>query len=70
VAGCGIDESTTHLFLHCATFGALWQHIRAWIGVLSADPHDTCEHFIQFTHYTGHSKARRSFLQLIWLLCV
>jgi hypothetical protein len=34
------------------------------------DPHNISEHFIQFTHYTGHSKVRRSFLELIWLLCV
>jgi len=62
VAGCGIEESATHLFLHYATFGSLWQHIRSWIGVSGVDLHNICEHFIQFTHYTGHSRARRSFM--------
>jgi len=35
-----------------------------------ADPLNMADHFIQFTHSTGHSKARQSFHQLIWLLCV
>jgi len=28
------------------------------------------DHFTQFIHSSDHFKARRSFLQLIWLLCV
>jgi hypothetical protein len=28
------------------------------------------DHFIQFIHLSGVGKARRSFLQLLWLLCV
>jgi hypothetical protein len=70
MAGCGIAETANHLFLHCTTFGEVWHHIRAWIGVSGVDPHDLSDHFIQFINCTGHSKARRSFLQLIWLLCV
>jgi len=27
------------------------------------------DHFLQFTYLTGGGKARRSFMQLIWLLC-
>jgi len=38
VSGCGIDESTPHLFLHCPVFGSLWQHIRSWLGVSGSDP--------------------------------
>jgi hypothetical protein len=70
VSRCGIDEFVSHLFLHCEVFGSLWQYIRSWIGISGVDPHNISEHFYQFTHSTGHSKARRSFLQLIWLLCV
>jgi len=70
VSGCGNDESASHLFLHCAVFGSLWQHIRSWIGVYGADTQNISDHFHQFIHYTGHSKARRSFIQLLWLLCV
>lgn len=70
VAGCGHGESASHLFLHCDIFGSLWQHIKSWIGVSRVDPHSLRHHFIQFTHYIGDSKTRRSFLQLIWLLCV
>ena len=70
VSGCGMAKPASHLFLHCEVFGSLWQHIRSWIGVSGEDPQNISEHFYQFTHYTSHSKARRSFLQLIWLLCV
>jgi len=70
VSGCGNAESASHLFLHCDVFGSLWQYIRCWIGVSRADPQSIRDHLHQFTHFTGHSKARRSFLQLIWLLCV
>jgi len=70
VSGCGKDESSTNLFLHCDVFGLLWLHIRSWIGVYGANSQNISEHFHQFIHYTGHSKARRSFLQLLWLICV
>jgi len=70
VSGCGQVESAPHLFLHCAVFGSLWQHIRSWIGVSGADPFNLIDHFFQFIHYTGSSKSRRLFLQLLWLLCV
>jgi len=70
VASCGHDESAPHLFLHCVTFGTLWWHIRSWIGVSGVEPNDICEHFFQFIHCTGHSRTRRFFLHLVWLLCV
>jgi hypothetical protein len=59
-----------HLFLHGNVFGSLWQHIRSWIGVSGVDPLTIREHFIQFINYTGYSKKRMYFLQLIWLLGV
>jgi len=70
IAGCGHDESASYLFLHCDIFGSLWQQVRSWIGVSGVEPHDICDHFVQFIHYTGSAKKRTSFLQLIWLLCV
>ncbi|RHN68759.1 hypothetical protein MtrunA17_Chr3g0117361 [Medicago truncatula] len=65
VTGCGKEESAPHLFIHCATFSTLWHHIRSWIGMSGVNPFNIDDHFIQFTHSTGHSKARQSFLQLI-----
>jgi len=70
VTGCGLEESAPHLFIHCPIFGTLWQHIRSWIGMSGVDPLTIDDHFTQFIHSSGHSKARRFFLQLIWLLCV
>jgi hypothetical protein len=39
-------------------------------SILGADAYNNSDHFLQFIHFTGYSKAHRSFLQLIWLLCV
>jgi len=36
--------------------------------VAGVDPLNITDHFLQFIHYTGSSKARRAFLQLLWLL--
>ncbi|GAU31093.1 hypothetical protein TSUD_322300 [Trifolium subterraneum] len=70
VIGCGAVESAQHLFLSCSTFGSLWAFIRSWIGFSSADSHALHDHFVQFTSSAGSLRARRSFLQLIWLACV
>jgi len=70
VTGCGHDESADHLFLHCDVFGALWHHVRLWLGFLGVDYQSIGPHFVHFTNYFGGLKLRRSFLQLIWLLCV
>jgi len=70
VSGCGNEESAAHLFLQCHVFGSIWYQIRLWISVSGVDTDNIREHFQQFLHYTGHSKARRSFLQLLWLLCI
>ncbi|XP_024642310.1 uncharacterized protein [Medicago truncatula] len=69
VAGCGHPESAQHLFLLCNTFGSLWHLVRDWIGCYGVDTDNIFDHFLQFTHLTGGGVARRSFMQLIWLLC-
>ena len=62
IAGCGHDESASHLFLHCDIFGSLWQNVRSWIGVSRVEPYEICDHFFQFTHYTGSAKKHTSLL--------
>ncbi|PNX56077.1 70 kDa peptidyl-prolyl isomerase, partial [Trifolium pratense] len=70
VFGCGAAESAHHLFLSCSIAGSLWDLVRAWIGISLVDFTTMRDHFVQFTASTGGSRARRSFLQLIWLVCV
>ena len=70
VAGCDHDETASHLFLHCVEFCSLWQYITQWLGVAGAVPSNLNDQLIQFIHCTSHSKKWKSFLQLIWLLCV
>jgi len=45
VAGCGHDEPASYLFIHCDVFGALWQHIRSWVGISGDDPLSIQDHF-------------------------
>ncbi|GAU42955.1 hypothetical protein TSUD_142920 [Trifolium subterraneum] len=70
VCGCGAAESTQHLFLSCSTFGSIWASVPSWIDITSADPTALRDHFVQFTYSAGGSRARRSFLQLIWITCI
>jgi len=42
--------------------------VRDWIGFSGVDTNVVSDHFVQFVHSTGGSKATKSFLQLIWLL--
>jgi hypothetical protein len=63
VSGCGDSESAQHLFLSMAL-------VRSWIGFSAVDTHTLPDHFVQFTYSAGGLRARRSFLQLIWLACV
>jgi hypothetical protein len=67
-AGCGQVETADHLFMSCSSFVSLWQLVRHWIGFAGADTNNVVDHFVQFIRMTGAGKAKRSFLQLIWLL--
>jgi hypothetical protein len=67
---CGEAESAKHLVLSCPVFAPLWNSIKSWIGISSADPDRLHDHFIQFTHSSGGLRARGSFLQLVWLCCI
>ncbi|GAU51437.1 hypothetical protein TSUD_413370 [Trifolium subterraneum] len=70
VSGCGAAESTHHLFISCSTFGSLWALVCSWIDMTSVESTSLWDHFVQFVSSAGGSRARRSFLQLIWLACV
>ncbi|CAJ2678024.1 unnamed protein product [Trifolium pratense] len=70
VSGCGEVETAHHLFLYCSSFGSLWSLVTSWIGSSSVTAQTLSEHFVQFTDSAGGSRARRSFMQLVWLVCV
>ncbi|KEH24042.1 hypothetical protein MTR_7g102890 [Medicago truncatula] len=70
VSGCDHVETAEHIFLNCTTFASLWQHVREWIGFVGVDSDNISDHFLQFTLMTGPGKAKCSFLQLIWLMCI
>jgi len=72
-AGCVVGrdhlETSQHLFLSCDFYDSLWQEVQSWLGVSGPDPHSISKHLYQFTHLAGGLRARRSFLQTVWLLC-
>ncbi|AES98423.1 transmembrane protein, putative [Medicago truncatula] len=55
--GCGEIETDTHLFLSCSIFGKVWQLVRRWLGVHSADPLTIIDHYIQFGTSSGLAKS-------------
>jgi hypothetical protein len=69
VTDCGGVETVHHLFLPCPVFTPLWSLVRSWVGVSSADPLLIHDHFLQFVHSAGAPRARRFFMQLLWLCC-
>jgi len=57
-------------FYRADFFGSIWPLVQSWIGFAGADHHFIIDHFPQFIFSTSGLKARRSFLQLVWLLTV
>ncbi|PNX77538.1 kinesin-like protein, partial [Trifolium pratense] len=70
VSGCGVAESAYHLFISYSFFGSLWTLVRTWIDISSTGSTTIRDHFVRFTYSTGGSRARRSFLPLIWLASI
>jgi len=70
VAGCGFQESSQHLFLHCNVFGSVWHFIYKWIGVVVVTPYTVPDHFNQFSYSGDVSKVRRWIIQVIWFASV
>jgi len=70
VTGCELHESEWHLFLSCSFFSQLWQLVRNWLCVHSADPAHILDHFIQFSSSIGFGTSRCSFMHLIWFATI
>ncbi|PNX74374.1 70 kDa peptidyl-prolyl isomerase, partial [Trifolium pratense] len=70
VSGCREAETAHHLVISCSTFGSLWDLVCTWIGVTPTGSTSIRDHFVQFTSLAGGTRARRSFMQLVWLAIV
>ncbi|CAJ2632137.1 unnamed protein product [Trifolium pratense] len=70
VAGCGEAESANYLFISCSFFGSIWALVCTWIDIPLTNSSTIRDHFVHFTSSAGGSRARRSFLQLVWLVSV
>jgi len=70
VSRCGAVETCQHLFVSCPIFGELWLRVHAWIGIDGADSYDIADHFVQFSYLAEVTASKRSFMQLLWLLCI
>jgi len=66
IADCNSIETTNHLFLHCSTFGSVWQCLLRGLGFSTALPLGVIYHFNQFSWDDGAVKDRRTILQVIW----
>jgi hypothetical protein len=70
VGDYGEMETSSHLLLHCHSFGSVWYFILRWLGIYSVMPFDVPSHFIQFSFLGGAAKSKRSILQAIWYATV
>ncbi|XP_024628870.1 uncharacterized protein [Medicago truncatula] len=68
--GCGLVETSQHLFISCDFYGTLWFKVRSWLGVSGPYHIHVPEHFFQFSYSAGGVRARCSLMQLVWLLSV
>jgi len=48
--GCGFQETTSHLFLNCATFGNLWVSVSQWLHITFVAPEVLRDHLLWFGH--------------------
>jgi len=69
-AGCGFQETENHLFLSCPLFDQIWQLVRNWLCVYSADHYNIVDHFYQFGTIFGGAKSRRSHAFVLARLCL
>jgi hypothetical protein len=63
-------EIAHHLFLSCPVHASSWHLLRDWVGTSAADPYLLHDHFVQFVYSAGGTRARRSFMPLLWLCCI
>jgi len=66
VSGCGQQKLETHLFFTCPLFGQLWELVRKWLCVYSANPSNILDHFYQFGTYASIGKFQYSLMHFIW----
>jgi len=64
--GCGSEETSAHLFLHCNIFCSIWHYISRWFGLSMVIHFSVGDHYNQFTIDGGVTKAHRSILQVLW----
>jgi hypothetical protein len=62
VGGCGLVETSTHLFFHCNFFASVWNFILQWLGITSAFCQDVALHFAQFRSLGGVTRSSQSIL--------
>jgi len=70
VSRCGSLKNSSHLLLHCNTFGSVWHFIYRWLGISPATPYSVTDNFSQFIFAGGGAKARQSIMQVLWFATV
>lgn len=70
VGGCGVVETTDHLFIVCDLFGKVWFLVCQWLGISFVFPGAIKDHYFQFIHVAGMPQAVHSYLKIIWRACI
>jgi len=70
VGGCGLTETTDHLFLGCGFFERVWFLVYHWLGVSFVSLGYIKDHYSQFIQLAGLPRSTHFYLKVIWLACV
>jgi hypothetical protein len=68
-SGCGVAETSNHLFLGCNFSHFLWYKILHWLSVYGPLSNGVGDHASQFCNAYVFRKEVRSSLQVVWLTC-
>jgi hypothetical protein len=61
----GLEETSTHLFLHCDFISKVWLKVLNWLQIMMVTPPNLLVHFLCWSNGVRPRKVRRGF-QLIW----
>jgi len=50
VGGCGLSDTTNHLFIGCNLFGGIWFLVWRWLDIYFVSPVGIRDHYTQFIH--------------------
>jgi len=68
-SGCGIAESTQHIFFECPLFSSVRHGIARWFGVNIVFHNEIKNHFLHFVGVMRSGRIHEEKLSVIYMVC-